>query len=141
MSCAQDDVERIEETAAAAEPFAESPAPSRHAGADAGINRRASARAPGPFDGRRIGILETPIKIFDLSVGGCFILSMHEQQPGVMMTLRIDLPDQPTITVTAQSLYSRAEFGFAVLFVNVDPGTRAKLEAAVQTALALSAPQ
>jgi hypothetical protein len=104
-------------------------------GGDGGINRRAFPRAAGPFDGRRIGALETPIKIFDLSVGGCFINSMHEQQPGVMMVLKLNLPDQPTITVTAQSLYSRAEFGFAVAFINVDSGTQAKLEQAVQAAL------
>ena len=135
-----EDAERVEEAAVAAEP-ARSVAPNHQAGEDGGINRRASPRAPGPFDGRRIGALETPIKIFDLSAGGCFILSMHEQQPGVTMALRIDLPDQPTITVTAQSLYSRAEFGFAVLFVNVDATTQAKLEEAVRTALARSRPQ
>jgi hypothetical protein len=141
MSRTQDEVERVEEAAPVAEQPAGSSAPNDQAGADDGINRRAFPRAPGPFDGRRIGALETPIKIFDLSVGGCFILSMHEQQPGVAMALRIDLPDQPAITVTAQSLYSRAEFGFAVLFVNVDAATQAKLEEAVQAALARSTPQ
>jgi hypothetical protein len=105
---------------------------------DGGINRRASPRAAGPFDGRRIGALETPIKIFDLSARGCFINSMHEQQPGVTMVLKIDLPDQPSITVTAQSLYSRSEFGFAVLFINVNASTQAKLEQALRTALAAS---
>jgi hypothetical protein len=100
------------------------------------VNRRAFPRAAGPFDGRRIGALETPIKIYDLSVGGCFINSMHEQQPGVTMVLKIDLPDQPSITVTAQSLYSRVEFGFGAMFVNVNSSTRAKLEQAVTAALA-----
>jgi hypothetical protein len=141
MSRTQEDVERVEEPALVAERPAGSVAPNDQAAADSGINRRVSPRAPGPFDGRRVGILETPIKIFDLSVGGCFILSMHEQQPGVTMALRIDLPEQPTISVKAQSLYSRAEFGFAVLFVNVDAGTQARLEEAVQTALARATPQ
>jgi hypothetical protein len=141
MSRTEEDVERVEESAPDAEHPAQPTAPNQPSDADGGINRRASPRAPGPFDGRRVGVLETPIKIFDLSVGGCFVLSMHEQQPGVTMTLRIDLPDQPTITVTARSLYSRAEFGFAVLFVNVDAGTQAKLEEAVQAALASSTPQ
>jgi hypothetical protein len=140
MSRTHDDVERDREATPVAEPPAGSVAPNDQAGADSGINRRVSPRAPGPFDGRRIGALETPIKIFDLSVGGCFILSMHEQQPGVTMSLKIDLPHQPTISVKAQSLYSREEFGFAVLFVNVDAGTQAKLEEAVQTALARSTP-
>ena len=104
MSRTLENVERAREAAPVAEKPGRSVAPNQPAGADGGINRRAHARAPGPFDGRRIGILETPIKIFDLSVGGCFVLSMHDQQPGVTMTLRIDLPNQPTITVKAQSL-------------------------------------
>jgi hypothetical protein len=129
-------VERVEETRTDAAKPARSVAPNHGAAGSSGINRRASPRAAGPFDGRRIGALETPIKIFDLSVGGCFINSMHEQQPGVTMVLKIDLPDQPSITVTAQSLYSRAEFGFAVLFVNLNSSTHAKLEQAVRAGLA-----
>jgi hypothetical protein len=133
---------RLADPKEAVEPV-RSVAPNHPAGADdVGINRRAFPRAAGPFDGRRIGALETPIKIFDLSVGGCFINSMHEQQPGVTMVLKIDLPDQPSITVTAQSLYSRPEFGFAVLFINLNSSTQAKLEQAVRTALAArSTPQ
>ena len=135
-------MERVEQTPAYAVEPARSVAANHQTGGDGGINRRAFPRAAGPFDGRRIGALETPIKIFDLSVGGCFINSMHEQQPGVTMVLMIDLPDQPSITVTAQSLYSRAEFGFAVLFINVNSSTQAKLEQAVRAALAArSTPQ
>jgi hypothetical protein len=138
----QKSVDRIQEAPADAAAPARSVAANHQSGGDGGINRRACPRAAGPFDGRRVGALETPIKIFDLSVGGCFINSMHEQQPGVTMVLKIDLPDQPSITVTAQSLYSRAEFGFAVLFINVNPSTQAKLEQAVRTALAArSTPQ
>ncbi len=107
-----------------------------HQAGNGAVNRRAFPRAAGPFDGRRIGALETPIKIYDLSVGGCFINSMHEQQPGVTMVLKIDLPDQPSITVTAQSLYSRVEFGFGAMFINVNSSTQAKLEQAVTAALA-----
>jgi len=132
----KDAVERVGVTRTDAVETARSVAQNHHAGGDGGINRRASPRAAGPFDGRRIGALETPIKIFDLSEGGCFINSMHEQQAGATMVLKIDLPDQPAITVTALSLYSRAEFGFAVLFINVNASTQAKLEQAVQTALA-----
>jgi hypothetical protein len=132
----QEDVERVEKTAPIAAESARSVAPSHQARRDGGINRRVFPRAAGPFDGRRIGALETPIKIFDLSVGGCFVNSMHEQQPGVTMVLKIDLPDQPSIIVTAQSLYSRAEFGFAVVFINANSSTQAKLEQAVRTALA-----
>jgi hypothetical protein len=131
----KESVDPVQKTSAAAAAPARSVTANQQTGGGA-INRRAFPRAAGPFDGRRIGALETPIKIFDLSVGGCFINSMHEQQPGVTMVLKLNLPDQPMITVTAQSLYSRAEFGFAVAFINVNASTQAMLEQAVRTALA-----
>ena len=95
-------------------------------------DRRAHRRFPGPFDGRRVGALETPIRIYDLSRGGCFITSMHEQQPGIELTLKIDLPTQGWVTVVAQTLARQNEFGFAVQFVGVDAEAAAKLERALK---------
>ena len=82
-------------------------------------DRRAHERIAGPFDGRRIGALETPVSIYDLSEGGCFINSMHEQRRGVVFTLKIDLPHVGTVTLKAETLYHKPEFGFAVRFVDV----------------------
>ena len=42
-----------------------------------GIEKRRHVRVAGPFDGYRLGLLDTPVRIYDLSEGGCFITSPH----------------------------------------------------------------
>src|SRR4030081_1529634 len=95
-------------------------------------DRREHDRIPGPFDGLRVGALETPVTIFDLSRGGCFINSMHEQQVGIVFPLKIDLPREGWITVKAQTLYRRADFGFAVQFIEVAPDAAERLDRALR---------
>jgi hypothetical protein len=90
-------------------------------------NRRQHVRVTGPFDGRRVGLIETPVQIYDLSEGGCFVNSMQEQTEGREVQLEIVLPGEGTITVTGQTLYSRPGFGFAARFTKVDDGAMAKL--------------
>jgi len=91
-------------------------------------DRREHDRVAGPFDGRRIALLDTPVRIYDLSEGGCFINSMHDQQPGIPMTLEIDLPYVGTLSVQAETLYRKPGFGFAVRFIDVPDETRVSLE-------------
>ena len=64
---------------------------------------------------------------------------MHQQQPGVKLHLKIDLPYEGWITVTAESLYRRGEFGFAVRFVEMSDDAAARLDRAM-AALAERAP-
>ena len=90
-------------------------------------SRRQHDRVPGPFDGVRMGLLETPIRIYDLSLGGCFVHSMHEQREGSSVQLRIDLADEGWIVVDAETLYRRTGFGFAVRFIDLDIATEARL--------------
>jgi hypothetical protein len=90
-------------------------------------SRRRHDRVAGPFDGRRLGFLETPIRIYDLSLGGCFVNSMHEQREGSRVQLRIDLPDEGSIVVEAETLYRRQGFGFAVRFIDVNIATARRL--------------
>jgi hypothetical protein len=47
------------------------------------------------------------------------------------MTIEIDLPNEGTVSLLAESVYSRPDFGFAAKFVDVDPETRVKLARAV----------
>ena len=94
-----------------------------------GMTRQWIKRAPrinGPFDGRRVGELTLDLSIHDLSISGCLIESFHEVSEGRRMTLEIDLPEG-TIRVTAESVYTRPDFGFAVKFVDLSPQTRAVL--------------
>jgi hypothetical protein len=96
-------------------------------------NRRESERIPGPFDAWRIGVLHTPIRIYDISLGGCFVHAMHEQGRGVVVRLRIDLPVGDSLVLTAETLYRRPGFGFAVRFVDMDDQTRLKLARALRS--------
>ena len=90
-------------------------------------SRRRHDRVAGPFDGCRLGLLETPIRIYDLSLGGCFVNSMHEQREGSRVQLKIELPDEGSIVVDAETLYRRQGFGFAVRFVDVNIETARRL--------------
>ncbi len=94
-------------------------------------DRRQHDRIAGPFDGIRLGALETAVRIFDLSRGGCFVNALHEQKPGVRFKLRIDLPHVGETTLTVETLYQRSGFGFAVRFVDVDDETAARVEQVV----------
>jgi hypothetical protein len=91
------------------------------------VNRRAHDRVDGPFDGRRIAELETPVRIWNLSEGGCFVNSMFEQPRGAALVLRIDLPDEDAITLQAEAIDHRADFGFAVRFTGMTDETRSRL--------------
>ncbi len=90
-------------------------------------NRRQHVRVKGPFDGKRISVIDTPVQIYDLSEGGCFVNSMQEQVAGREVVLEIVLPSAGPITVTAQTLYARPGFGFAVRFTDVEPEAWLKL--------------
>ena len=90
--------------------------------------RRRNERFTGPFDGFRVDVLETPLSIFDLSRGGCFVNSSHEQAPGVTFRMKIDLPRVGWVTLTAETLYARPGYGFAVQFVDVDESTASRLD-------------
>jgi hypothetical protein len=97
------------------------------------FDRRRHQRYAGPFEGVRVGVLETPLQIFDLSLGGCFVNSMHEQQEGVTFKVKIELPGEGWIPLRAETLYRRPG-GYAVKFIDVDEGTRARLRRGLENA-------
>lgn len=95
-------------------------------------DRRQSLRLHGPFDGVRIGTLDLPLSIYDVSTGGCFVNAKHAQHPGVRFDLRIQLPGEGWLRFTAETLSHRSEYGYAVRFVEADTETAARLESAVE---------
>jgi hypothetical protein len=95
--------------------------------------RRQHQRVPGPFEGVRTGLLDMPVQIFDLSAGGCFVNAIHEEDEGVRLSLRIYLPAEGWIAVSAVTLYRRPGYGFAVRFVDPDAATRGSIERALAT--------
>ena len=97
-----------------------------------GANRRQHVRVPGPFDGWRISVLQTPVQIYDLSPGGCFVNSLNEQRPGIRVVLEIELPGEGRIKVTGETLYAKPDFGYAVRFVDMPSDLAARIDAALR---------
>lgn len=97
-----------------------------------GANRRQHVRVPGPFDGWRISVLQTPVQIYDLSPGGCFVNSLNEQKPGIRVVLEIELPGEGRIKVTGETLYAKPDFGYAVRFVDMPSDLAARIDAALR---------
>jgi PilZ domain-containing protein len=95
-------------------------------------NRRRHDRILGPFEGIRVGALDTPVRIYDFSPGGCFVNAMHDQPSGSRLVLRIDLPDVDVITVTAEALDGRRDCGFPVRFVDIADETAIRIDQAFQ---------
>jgi hypothetical protein len=94
-------------------------------------DRRRFDRVAGPFDARRGGFLETPARIYDLSSGGCFVNAMHDQQPGVQVVLKVNLPGEGWLSLKAETLYRRPG-GFAARFVDLPEETKRRLERAIE---------
>ena len=93
---------------------------------------RRDLRVAGPFDGRWVGALTVPLRIHDLSMGGCLIQAYHEQAPGRRFMLEIELPEVGWIELEAESIYVREGYGFAARFVDVTDETRASLERVIR---------
>ena len=85
----------------------------------------------GPFDGRRLGLLDLPVRIHDLSVGGCLIESHHEAVMGRRFQLEVELPGEGWVCVDAEALYLRENFGFAAKFIGMQEDAGVKLARAV----------
>lgn len=96
-----------------------------------GKKTKRAPRINGPFQGRWRGALDFELTIHDLSITGCLIESFHEMPAGRRMTIEIDLPNEGTVSLEAESVYSRPDYGFAVKFVDVPPDTRVQLARAV----------
>ena len=101
-----------------------------------GIENRLDPRVAGPFEGRRVDLLATPIRIHDLSRSGCLIQWYHEQTPGRRFTLEVDLPEVGWLRFEAEPVYNRSDYGFAVKFVDVPPETLAKLDHVIDVLIA-----
>ena len=85
-------------------------------------SRRRYERVTGPFD----GVLEGPVLVYDLNLGGCFVNSSRESQDGTTSTLKINLPKEGWITVNAETLY-HLQHGFAVRFLNLDSEAESRI--------------
>ena len=89
--------------------------------------RRRYERVTGPFD----GLLEGPVLVYDLNLGGCYINSPLEPAEGTMLILKIQLPNEGWISVNAEALY-RLQHGFAVRFLDLDDDNALRIARTVE---------
>ena len=74
----------------------------------------------GPFDGWVVGLLDFPIQLYNLSLGGAFVNSTTSAPiRGKQMTLRIELPGQGEIEVRAEACFAVPDFGYGVRFLEL----------------------
>jgi hypothetical protein len=85
-------------------------------------SRRRYERVTGPFD----GLLDTPVLVYDLNLGGCFINSSQVSPIGSTSVLKIDLQQQGSISVNAETLYQH-QHGFAVRFLDLDTDAASRI--------------
>jgi hypothetical protein len=85
-------------------------------------SRRRYVRVTGPFE----GVLDGPVLVYDLNLGGGFVNSPHQPVIGSVLALKITLPQEGEITVNAEALYQH-QHGFAVRFIDLDGDTAARI--------------
>ena len=92
-----------------------------------GADARVHPRVRGPFDGLRIGVIDTPVSVYDLSEGGCFVTCPLPQPTGAEIDLKIELPGEGWIAAKGRAIREFAEFGFALEFIDMEADDRARL--------------
>ena len=96
-------------------------------------DRRKHVRIIGPFDGSRPGLVDMPLDIYDLSVGGCFVNSIHQApHGGQTFSIRIELPDGETLVAKGETAFVRPGFGYGVKFCELTEENRLRLEHAIE---------
>jgi CheY-like chemotaxis protein len=95
--------------------------------------QRRHVRIAGPFHGVRVGLLDAPVTIYDLSEGGCFVNCLTAPpESGRHLVLKIDLPEEGWICLKAEVRHAKPEFGFAVSFVDVPSDAADRLRRGIQ---------
>jgi CheY-like chemotaxis protein len=73
--------------------------------------------------------MNTAVQIYDLSDGGCFVKTTETAPaPGRQFVLKIGLPTEGWIYVKGQVVYSTADVGFAVAFLDMPPDASDRLQ-------------
>lgn len=91
---------------------------------------RRYVRVPGPFAGRRVGRLPTPVAVYELNEGGGFVNFQYDYPEEMVFVLRIELPGVDPLTLKAETVYRHLS-GVAVRFFDLDDETCARLRRAI----------
>ncbi len=103
-----------------------------------GRDRRRHPRINATFDGERLGLMDTPVHIQNLSVSGCFVTTYYPPPSDPRFELKIDLGKHGVVVVEVQTMYVSPEIGYGVSFVTVTDLARRRIEAAVEDGKATS---
>jgi hypothetical protein len=98
-------------------------------------DRRLDQRVGGPFPGKRLGLLDMPVRICNLGLGGCFVESSHDAIAGEEIVLEADLPRENTLVLTGIIPSRPQDVGFGVRFVDLPEETREALRRVVSRCL------
>jgi hypothetical protein len=91
--------------------------------------------AEGPFEGIRMGAVDVPLHIRDLSVEGCLIELQDAVVTGRRITIQIKLPVEGWIALKADTLRVRDSSWLAAKFVNIDAAARERLARGITRAV------
>ena len=95
-------------------------------------DRRRFSRICHSFEGRRGGILPVPIRICDLSLGGCLVESRYPEARGRRLEIEIDLPWEGWTTFDSEIVTIRPDYGYGVQFVGVPDAIRRRLDGVIK---------
>jgi hypothetical protein len=89
-------------------------------------------RARGPFSGYRMGAIDVPLLVRDLSLHGCLIELAEPVVLGRRITLQVHIPGEGWIAVRASLLRVRGSSWFAATFLSLDQTAREKLTRGIE---------
>ena len=85
-----------------------------------------------------LGIIDTPLRLCNLSEGGCFVTALHTQPATTEFEMQIELPFEGPIVVVGRPRYERPHFGYGVQFTQVDDISADKLHRSLSRLAAAS---
>ena len=100
--------------------------------ASVAADRRRFLRIVHSFEGRRHGILPVPIRICDLSLGGCLIESRYPERLGRRLEIDIDLPWEGWTAVDSEIVTIRPEYGYGVQCVGLPDAIGRRLDRVIK---------
>lgn len=89
----------------------------------------------GPLEGYRLGVIDVPVRVFDVTTDGCLVELSVGTLSGKNVRLQIDLPGEGWIVVNCETLHIAGHNAFAVKFTRLDAETRGHIERAIDCQL------
>ena len=86
-------------------------------------NRRKSERTSLVLEANWDGS-QVPMRVTDISMGGCYLDTIGQAKPGESVTVNIVLPNGKVMTVSGIATYLQTHTGFGISFTNLSEEQR-----------------